>query len=169
MNEYKVENHREVNLARLISVQMPLEDYTKAHKSLVILCHDVFIGYKEGILLIHRNNYPAKDILWPIGGRVERGVPTEVSLKKKVKNECNLVITDLQIIGYSRTFFSTEPFGHEKGTDTFNIVYFGTGTGDLKLDDSHQKPTIIYRHHITKEFKIDLHPYVLDYLEMIFH
>lgn len=168
MKEYIVENFSVVDLTRLTSVPMPYADYMQAHRSLVILCHDVFIEYNGGVLLIHRKNYPAKDILWPIGGRVERGIPTEVSLKQKVKNECNLDITDLQILGFSRTFFSTEPFGHNKGTDTFNIVYFGRGVGKIKLDGDHEKPTILYPHEIANDFGIELHPYVYDYLEMIF-
>lgn len=142
---------------------MSPSDYTKAHRSTVILCHDVFIEYQGGILLIYRKNYPAKDILWPLGGRVERGVPVEDSLKKKVKRESNLDLAGLRIVGFSRTFFLTDPFGHNHGTDTFNIVYFGKGVGILELDADHEKPTIIQPHQM-QQAKETLHPYVSHFL-----
>ena len=79
---------------------MSLEDFREAHKNLIIVCHDVFIKYNNGILLVERNNLPAKNVLWPIGGRVLRGVHTEKSLKQKVKEECNLEINSIEFINY---------------------------------------------------------------------
>ncbi|MDV3309060.1 MAG: NUDIX domain-containing protein [Cyclobacteriaceae bacterium] len=165
--EYRTENNASVDLGTLTSPRMPLADYALAHRSLVILCHDAFIAHEGGILLIHRRNHPAKDILWPLGGRVDRGVPIEESLRRKVKRESNLDLINIRCLGVSRTFFSTEPFGHNRGTDTFNIVYFAEGVGKVNLDNDHEKPVVVYPERMSSTEYDQLHPYVREYLQKI--
>lgn len=166
MKDYDIE-YGNVDLKRLESGIMNKNDYIKAHSQLVIPCHDVFINYKNGILLVKRNNLPAKGILWPIGGRIKRGIATEASLAKKVKEECNLELQDLQYLDVARTFFQTDPFDHNKGTDTLNLIYFGKGKGDLRLDDLHEEPTMISLKHYTQDFRKTLHPYVRDFMDLV--
>lgn len=134
---------------------------------MVLSCHDIFVKYKGGILLVKRNNSPAKNILWPIGGRIKRGVETEKSLIQKVKQESNLDLKNIKYLGVARTFFETEPFGHRRGTDSINLVYFGEGIGKLKLDDLHEEPTIFSKDKY-KKFKQNLHPYIRDFMDLIF-
>lgn len=86
MMEYKIEQGN-VNIKQLEADFMDEEYYKNAHKGLIIVCHDVFIQYQEGILLVERLNFPAKETLWPIGGRVKRGVSIEDSLREKVWSE----------------------------------------------------------------------------------
>lgn len=166
--EYSTENNLNVDLGKLVSEAMPLADYAFAHKSMVVLCHDAFIAYDGGILLIHRRNYPARDILWPLGGRVDRGVPIEESLRRKVKKESNLDLVNIKCLGASRTFFYTEPFGHGRGTDTFNIVYFAEGVGKIQLDKDHEKPIVVHPDQMPSEEYDQLHPYVREYLDKIY-
>jgi len=66
MKEYNIENGK-VDIKKLISPNMPENDYITAHRSLVIPCHDIFIKYDNGILLVKRKEHPVKDILWPMG------------------------------------------------------------------------------------------------------
>lgn len=146
---------------------MKPDDYKSAHQSLVIFCHDIFIKYKGGILLIIRNNEPAKNLYWPIGGRVLRGVSVEDSLRIKTKEECNLEIFNLHFLEFARTYFSMDPFGHQKGTDTINAVYFAEGSGDLSLDKLHEKPTILDPQNLDNDLMNKLHPYVNYYLHQI--
>ena len=161
MEEYPIKDE---SINALKAPFMDRADYTKAHKGLIILCHDVFIQYKEGILLVKRKNHPGMDELWPIGGRVQRGMPTKKSLQEKTWAEAHLKLENILELGCARTYFSTDPFGHGKGTDTFNIAYFARGKGSLELDNVHEEPSLITR-EIYTEIQETLHPYVKSFLE----
>jgi ADP-ribose pyrophosphatase YjhB (NUDIX family) len=144
---------------------LPRDTYAAAHGGLVICCHDVLIEQDGAYLLIRRKNHPAKDILWPIGGRVLRGVPAEQSLRQRVKGECQLDLGELRFLGTVRTLFHTEPFGHGRGTDTLNLMYVATGHGILHLDDLHETPTWIRPGDYTDALRQSLHPYVQDMMD----
>ncbi len=163
MKEYAIEEGQ-VDLKKLVSSNMPNEDYKNAHAALCVSCHDIFIEYKGGIILVRREDPPAKGYLWPIGGRIKKGRPTEDSLELKVKEECGLSVDNFVFLGSGRTFFATDPFGHGKGTDTINMVYFARGTGDIKLNNLHSNPTIVTP-EIYKKIKKELHPYVRDFMD----
>jgi len=165
--EYAYEDGKPVDISKLETERMPQEDYKKAHESLVIATHDVIINYRGGILLVFRNNPPVKGILFPVGGRIEKGISIEESLKKKVKEECNLnLVGEIKPLGIVRTFFLTDPFGHCKGTDTFGLIFFARGEGELKIDNLHSRTVIIKPQDYTEEFRKSLHPYVRDYMDM---
>lgn len=159
MKEYAFEN-RPVDTTRLTAPRMPLADYFIASRSLVIPCHDVVIQYQDGALLVVRDNQPAKGLLFPIGGRIERGIPIEESLRRKVKEECNLDLSDIAELGYARAYFSTDSFGHGRGSDVINFMFYGKGTGELMLDNLHRDPVIVTPEMYTPEFRQSLHPYV---------
>lgn len=155
----------EVDIKLLESSLMNIEDFAKAHQSLVIPCHDIVIEYNGGLLLVVRDNLPAKDVLWPVGGRILRGMDTINSLRRKVKEECNLEIHSVTELGICRTFFRTDPFGHGKGTDTICVMYYGKGSGDLKLDNLHKQPTIV-RPEDYIGLRERLHPYVRKIMDL---
>ena len=167
MKDYLIESGRKVNLENLKSNLMPLNEYKLAHENLVISCHDVFINYKGGILLVNRDNFPVKDELWSIGGRVKRGLSTEDSLREKVKEECGLELCGIEFLGSCRTYFTTDPFGHGHGTDTLNVIYYAKGEGKINLDNLHSKPLIITPGMYTLEFREKLHPYMQDYMDIV--
>ncbi|MFC1801912.1 NUDIX domain-containing protein [Patescibacteria group bacterium] len=166
LKEYRHENGDQINTEKLIAPLMPLNNYKNSHRYLVIACHDVFIKYNNGILLTTRTDYPAKDILCPVGGRILKGISTEESLKKKVTEETNLKINNIKYIGVGRTFFKTDPFDHGYGTDTLNLIYFAEGEGTLKLNDSHKNPEFVTLEKYTDDFRKNLHPYVRDYMDI---
>jgi len=180
IKEYYYENGGKVDNSKLQTGKIPLEDYKIVHKGSIICCHDVFITYNNGILLVIRDNLPAKDVLWPIGGKIQRGFPIEESLKKKALEECGLELSNLINLGISRTTFQTDPFEHGKGTDSLNVAYFAVGKGRLKLDNLHKNPVIIVPKgtkieeirkdvesiEYTDTLKEKLEPYVRDFLEL---
>jgi ADP-ribose pyrophosphatase YjhB (NUDIX family) len=166
MTDYKEYIEDGIIFQGLQTSLMPKEEYIKAHRSLVIFCHDVFIEYQGGILLIIRNNEPARDILWPLGGRVLRGLDVVESAKRKVRQESSLELSDVRIVGMSRTYFRTDPFGHGRGTDTVNAVLFAKGHGELHLDHLHERPSIVKPSDCTEDFMNKLVPYVRDYLRI---
>jgi len=166
MKEYSSEEGDEFDRRSLESPWMKPEEYEAAHLGLPILCHDILIMYNGGLLFVHRNVFPFKDILWPIGGRVLRGVGMVDSLRKKVKEECGLELKNITELDLCRVFAKTDPFGHGKGTDTPAMRYFGEGFGELKLNDLHQKPVIVRPEDLSIEFKERLHPYVRDFVNL---
>lgn len=165
--EYAFEDKKSVELKKLEVGMVPREDYIKAHQNTVILCADAMIWYNGGFLLVKRDNVPAKNELFCIGGRLQRGIPSEQGMKKKVKAECNLDLKNIKLIGYSRQFWDTDPFGHGKGTDTASLMYYAEGVGSIKLDGLHSKPIIVNRGKF-EELKGSLHPYVSDFMELAF-
>ena len=164
MKDYKDYIEDATALRRLQSSPLPRSDYCLAHANLVIPCHDIMIQYGEGILLVKRENDPGRGQFFPIGGRIQKGVPTEESMRQKVKEECGLELTHLEVLGFGRTIFKDDPFGHGKGTDTFDIMYFGIGKGTLKLDVLHSSPLIVTSKNFNTVEKT-LHPYVRDFVE----
>lgn len=158
------------NLEKLRARQMELGDYKKAHEGLVICCHDIFVVYDGRVLLVRRDNKPAKGILWPLGGRLQRGVDVEESLAMKTKQESGLSIDDISFLGVERTMFESDPFGHGKGTDTVNLVYSARGVGSVRLDGMHIEPTLVSRSdylNMRQRRPSPFHPYVEKYMDKL--
>ncbi|MFH1802112.1 MAG: NUDIX domain-containing protein [archaeon] len=162
--ECNLEEEKGTDLSKLESGNLPLEDYVAAHKNMIVPCHDIFIQYNGGILLVRRDNQPMRDTIWPIGGRIQRGVKTEDSLRLKVKQETRLDITDITFLGSARIFMHTEPFGHGKGTDNTAFVFFAVGNGNLKLDNLHKDPMIVMPSEYPR-LRPELHPYVKKFMD----
>ena len=142
MKEYAFETSK-VDTSRLRSDPLFVSDYSSAHGGTVIVTHDAFIGYNGGIVLARRRDNPCKGQLFPIGGRVKRGVGLEHSLRLKAFEECGLDLRSFDYLDVVRLYCETDPCGHNKGTDIVNFVYFSRGEGDLKLDDSIEYPIIV--------------------------
>jgi hypothetical protein len=166
VKEYLLEQ-KKVDLQPLEADLLPLDIYQEAHQALVIPCHDIMVWLEEekGWLLVIRKNDPAKDILWPLGGRILRGIPTEESVRRKVQQESGLFAEDISFSAVARTYFQTDPFGHLKGTDTLNLWYNCKAKGKIQLDSLHEDPMIVRREDFTREFVSKLHPYVKDMFE----
>lgn len=165
--EYAVDENGSFDPHMLESGHIDRDVYSAAHKGLPILCHDVLIWLDNGYVLVKRKNVPALDLLWPIGGRVQRGMSLEKSIKQKVNTECGLQIKNIEAIGVGRTFFRTAPFDHGKGTDTLNIMCVAEGEGKINLDNLHDEPLIVTpKEHGT--LRGSLHPYVRDFLDLAY-
>ncbi|SDL12004.1 hypothetical protein SAMN05421823_104429 [Catalinimonas alkaloidigena] len=167
MKQYAIEGGNPVALAPLEADFMSDPTYRAAHAGMVIACHDIMIAYEGGFLMIVRDNEPAKGELWCIGGRQLRGLSPEDSALRKAKAECNLELYDLQTVGCARTYFQTDPFGHGRGTDSFNVMLFARGRGALKLDALHSDPVIVRPDDYTPDFQRTLHPYMRDFFELV--
>ncbi len=165
--EYASEDKKDVDLKKLKVGFIPKEEYIKSHENTVIFCIDMMIWYNGGFLLVQRDNVPAKGELWGIGGRVERGVPTEEGLKNKVRAECNLELENVKLLTVSRQFWQTDPFSHGKGTDTVSLMYYAEGLGELRLDKLHSNPVIVDIKKF-RQIKDSLHPYMADFMELAF-
>jgi len=166
IKEYGEEDGEPVDLSKLEYHGRGEPKYTEARSLVVRACNDIFIEYKGGILLVVRDNAPIKGHFWAIGGGVERGVPIEESLRRKVKEECNLELKDIRFLGVSRQFWNSGSSNSDKGIDDISLVYFGKGVGDLKLDKLHKNPKIITPSEYPS-LRDSLHPWVRDFMDKI--
>lgn len=168
MKEYILEAGIQFDINDLSAERMPLEGYIEAHKHLVIPCHDAYVEYgtgkDKGLILVKRLVEPASGYMWPLGGRLQRGVSMEDSIRDIVAKESGLELSDISELGYARTLFKTDPFGHGCGTDTTAHVFYGKGNGELNLDFRHSNPDIITPKKYEK-IRDSLHPYVQDFMD----
>jgi ADP-ribose pyrophosphatase YjhB (NUDIX family) len=164
MNEYTEENGHKIVAAELQTGFIPDEEYSTAHRTMCFACHDVLVHSNGKFLLVNRDNVPAKDILWPLGGRVMRGVSAEESLRNKVRKEAGIELTNIRFLGVARTLFETDPWAHDKGTDTLNLMYMADGESDIALDQLHSEPRWINAEEF-KTLRPTLHPYVIEMFE----
>ena len=168
MNEYALEEGKEVDLHKLEVSFIEPEIFTKIHSLVPIVCHDIAIELNGGFLLVKRDNLPVKNNYFVIGGRINRGFSIIKSLQQKVQEECGLSVNDIRFLGCARTFFKTDPFGHGKGTDTINLMFYGKGSGKLHLDHLHKKPIFVTPSMYSSEFRATLHPYIQEILDKAF-
>jgi ADP-ribose pyrophosphatase YjhB (NUDIX family) len=161
-----------VDLSKLEGSRMSVEGYAEAQANLIIACHDVYIEIADpdrgkGILLVRRKQEPAKGSLWPVGGRMLKGISPEDSLRRKVKEECGLELEKIEEIGNTvRAAFNISSFDHGKGYDAIVVNYFARGLGKIKLNELHGDPTIITPLEYTAKFRERLHPYVRDFMDL---
>lgn len=164
MKEYALEDGREVDLEALRTGFVSDDDYSVSHRTMCFACHDILVRLNGKYLLVNRDNVPAKNVLWPLGGRISRGVDVAESLRDKVRKEAGLELSDLRFLGVARTLFETDPWGHGTGTDTVNLMYVADGEGEMRLDHLHSDPQWIS----VQEFysmRESLHPYVVEMFE----
>src|SRR3989344_547345 len=141
------------------------ENYITSITSIPRPSHDIFplVKYngKEGILLITRKYEPAKDMIWCLGGRHQRGYLMRDSLAELVKKECNLELYDILCLSREPIdlFWDKDPFNHGKGVHDTCTPYFARTRGDIQLNKSHSNPLIIAPLEFA-EIKNDLHWYV---------
>lgn len=164
VEEFMEEDGTEVVLKDLEGEFMATEDYSKAHANIVIAYHDIYLEYDNGILLVNRDIVPAKNELFPIGGRILKGVKLLDSLEIKVMEECGLKVTDMEYLDTTRELWRTDPFGHGKGTDCISLAFKGIGHGDLNLNELHSSPVIVTRDNYDIIRKT-LHPYVQKFMD----
>jgi len=164
MREYSFENGHQIDITQLQTGFVADEAYRTAHQTMCFACHDVLVRVDGKYLLVKRDNVPAKNILWPLGGRVARGVPVEKSLRDKVLKESGLILTNIRFLGVARTLFETDPWGHGEGTDTLNLMYIADGQGDITLDQFHSAPRWVSAEEFNG-LRGSLHPYVIELFE----
>jgi ADP-ribose pyrophosphatase YjhB (NUDIX family) len=165
LREYIGRTSQKIDLKRL-EKELDTDIYCKANEGLVNVCHDIYVQQENGILLVNRLGFPAKNETWPLGGRIRKGITFQESLRKKVYEESNLDLYDIQQLGLpARVFLQKDSFGHGKGSDAVAFVYFGRVSGSLKLNELHNNQIIVSPSEYPK-LRERLHPYVRDYMDL---
>jgi colanic acid biosynthesis protein WcaH len=97
-----------------------------------ILCVDGVILSNNKILLLKRNNTPAKNEWWLPGGRVLKNEKLDIAILRKVKEETNLDVDIIEQLGISETIFESK--------HTVNVCYLlKSKNSDIILNCEHSK------------------------------
>ncbi len=96
-------------------------------KSLPIPCVDLIIKNSvDDILILKRQNEPAKNQWWFPGGRILFGETRNDAVKRKIKQECGISGTIMAELGTFDLFLSFHSFGEGKilshGISTFFLI-----------------------------------------------
>ncbi|MBS3086412.1 hypothetical protein J4422_01810 [Candidatus Pacearchaeota archaeon] len=147
--------------------------YSDGRQVLVRSCHDALVAYhneegKKGIILVRRKAEPAKGYLWPLGGYIDRGVPTSKSLVSRIKAESGLDVNEnsLVYLGFIRAIWNTTPHSNPQekglplGIDDTGLLYYCEADGELNLDRLHEKPLVVTHEMYGNGLGEELHPYV---------
>lgn len=127
--------------------------YNQILKLIPISSVEAIIAKDNKLLLLKRNNDPAKGEWWFPGGRIRKGESFEATLTREVKEETGLDVIASDFINvYSRIF-------HERHDIT--IVYLCTCNGDdIILNNEHSQ----YRYF--SSFSEDsIHPYLIQVIK----
>ena len=121
---------------------IPLEEYREILEKLAIPCVDVVIENELGeILMIKRDNEPAKNQWWFPGGRIFKRETIKDAAIRKIQEEVGLEISDVAIVGAYETIFDEGPFGIETGTHSVNVLVKGSvkSFDNLKTNGDHSE------------------------------
>ena len=111
----------------MICKMIPLEEYREILEKLAIPCVDVVIENEFGeILMIKRDNEPAKNRWWFPGGRIFKRETIKDAAIRKIREEVGLELSDVVIVGAYETIFEEGPFGIETGTHSVNVLVKGS-------------------------------------------
>jgi colanic acid biosynthesis protein WcaH len=118
-------------------------------KLLPIASVEALIVIDKSLLLLKRNNEPAKGLWWFPGGRIHKGESLKETLCREILEETGLHLETFKLINvYSRAF----PERHD-----ITIVFLCTcKEGKIKVDSEHSE------YKLFKEMPHDLHPFLAE-------
>ena len=106
---------------------IPEVDYLKIIETMPIVCVDVIIRELGSIILVKRNDEPAKDQWWFPGGRLYKGESLSDCAIRKSKEELNLNCNIVKFVCCAETIFPTGV--NNIPTHSINFVYLLEMTG----------------------------------------
>ena len=128
--------------------------YSKVVKSIPIACVDILIKNKDNkLLLVKRQNNPAKNCWWLPGGRVKHGEKREDTAKRKAKEECGLRIHKLTNLGTFEIFFKNHK------AHSITTVYAAKTMGEKHVQLDKQGKKFCWVSNTASEFK-KLHKFI---------
>jgi len=94
----------------------------------------IIVDDKGRVLVMKRNNQPAKGLYWFPGGRIKRGQSLEEALKEKIKEETGLEWSEVELIkvaSVDSVFFKT------RHTININFLLKKKTSSEIKLNQEH--------------------------------
>jgi len=121
---------------------IPKDVYASIHSLMPIACVDLVIEYEGKILLVRRWDEPLKDRWFIPGGHLQRDEVVTQAVKRIARTEVGLDLREeIKLVDYMDLFFTTDPFGHGKGTRTVSLVFKAAPRGEpsVCLDSHHSE------------------------------
>lgn len=119
---------------------MPVIEYKNVVDKIPICCVDLIVLYKKKVLLLYRNNEPAKDQWWVPGGRVYKNEKLEEAVIRKSYEEIGVNVKIVKKLGAFESMFEKGPFEDLKnGMHTINVVFVVVPVNDnfqIKIDET---------------------------------
>lgn len=140
--------------------------YEEIHQNMPIACVDIVLKTSDGgFLLVKRDNEPAKNQWWVVGGRVRKNESLEEAAIRKIKEEIGIELKKVEkVAGGYETIFEDDPFGHKQGTHTINTLFVGETSDEelkkVKTDTLHSEFKIFK--HIEKSWHQCIQQYLRD-------
>jgi colanic acid biosynthesis protein WcaH len=142
----------------VLQTKINSSEYKKILENMPICCVDVVICHCNKILLVCRNNEPAKNEWWFPGGRVYKNEKLEEAVVRKTYEEVGIKVQIVKELGIYETMFNKGPFDDLKsGVHTINIYFLVKPTLEnfkIKIDDTSSDYRWI------DKIEENLHPYV---------
>jgi ADP-ribose pyrophosphatase YjhB (NUDIX family) len=89
-----------------------------------VLCTDILVKYKDKYVLLRRAEEPMKNVLWPIGGRINQGETAIESAIRKLKEELGIInFKPLKPLGYYEDHYTANSFNANTNYYTLSIVF----------------------------------------------
>ena len=133
-------------------MRIETELFDKIKKSMPIPCVDLLVAYKNSLLLMLRNNEPAKDLWFTPGGRIYRNEKLIDTVKRVLPKETGLQPTKITQVS---TMSHIWPEAHTV-TTYFRVE---VDSDKVKLDPQHSDYKWI------DKMEEDLHPYIVEMIE----
>lgn len=150
------------------SKKVPREIYEKILEHSIICALDGIVLQNEKILLALRKQEPAKGKLWIPGGRQFKGELPEEGIVKRIKEETNLEVKVIKLIGMEDLFFDKTEFQNVKtGVHYLSRIYLVKPTSPnqkVQLDDT-QRTHIWIDKKWYEQNKNGLHKYVQKHID----
>ena len=128
------------------------ELFDKIKKSMPIPCVDLLVTHKDSLLLMLRNNEPAKDLWFTPGGRIYRNEKLIDTVKRVLPEETGLQPTKITQVS---TMSHIWPEAHTV-TTYFRVE---VDSDQVKLDEQHRDYKWI------DQIEGGLHPYIVEMIE----
>jgi len=129
--------------------------YHQIITSIPIACVDIAIIARGSVLLVKRNDPPAKGEWWFPGGRVFKGETMRQTAKRKALEEVGIECHVGPIIHTAETIFPDGPNGIPVHSINSCFMLYPVGDFTVKLDSHHDEYE--WANHIYE----GLHPYVV--------
>jgi len=121
---------------------MSKEEYSKILELTPVCCVDLIVKHENKVLLVFRENSPAKNYWFLPGGRIFKNEILTEAVLRKAKEELGIEVKILKQLGAYDAIFKESYFKNiNSGTHTIGIVFIVEPAKDFKitLDSTHSK------------------------------
>ena len=113
---------------------IPNDLYVRILESIPVCCVDVVLIHRGKVLLVCRNENPAKNQWWLPGGRLLKGETFVEAAKRKAKQELGLDVEVDRKIGSYEVMFNEAPFPEIKsGIHEVAVCFVVRTSGDVSI------------------------------------